>query len=173
MSSLANEIRVQRAVMGHSPIGPLTIIASEGMLCAVRFGLPMQTDGSVEDEPEGSNQEADFRVLEHARRELREYFEGTRRNFSLPLTFRGTPFQNRVWLAMCEIPFGETCSYSELARRIGSPKSARAVGVALGRNPIAIVAPCHRVIGADGSLVGFGGGLDIKRILLQHEADFT
>lgn len=105
-----------------------------------------------------------------ARRQLAEYFAGTRREFDLPLDSRGTPFQQEVWAELCRIPYGQTISYGELARRVGNPAAARAVGLANGRNPLAIIVPCHRVIGANGKLVGFGGGLDRKKILLDLEA---
>lgn len=104
------------------------------------------------------------------REQLDAYFAGALETFDLDLEPRGTPFQRRVWDELCEIPYGETISYSELARRLGDPKLVRAVGTANGRNPISIVIPCHRVIGADGSLVGYGGGLDRKRRLLELEA---
>jgi methylated-DNA-[protein]-cysteine S-methyltransferase len=102
--------------------------------------------------------------------QLAEYFAGTRKAFSLPLRPAGTAFQQSVWAALQEIPFGATLSYGELARRIGQPAAARAVGAANGANPLPIVVPCHRVIGADHSLTGFGGGLATKRFLLAHEA---
>jgi methylated-DNA-[protein]-cysteine S-methyltransferase len=101
---------------------------------------------------------------------LEEYFAGTRRKFSVTLDPAGTPFQHRVWAALCEIPYGTTISYGELARRIGQPQASRAVGMANGRNPISIIVPCHRVIGANGTLTGYGGGLERKRFLLALEA---
>jgi methylated-DNA-[protein]-cysteine S-methyltransferase len=101
--------------------------------------------------------------------QLEEYFAGRRETFDVPLQMHGTPFERRVWSALREIPYGETISYGELASRIGQPTGARAVGLANGRNPIAVVVPCHRVIGADGSLTGYGGGLERKRILLELE----
>jgi methylated-DNA-[protein]-cysteine S-methyltransferase len=101
--------------------------------------------------------------------QLEEYFAGRRRRFELPLAPRGTDFQRRVWRALSDIPYGKTISYGELARRIGNPSASRAVGLANGANPLPIVVPCHRVIGADGSLTGFGGGLPIKRKLLALE----
>ncbi len=108
--------------------------------------------------------------LAPARAQLEEYFRGARTSFDLPVHFDGgTPFQQRVWSALRDIPYGETRSYGELARRIGKAPGARAVGAANGQNPIAVVVPCHRVIGADGSLTGFGGGLPRKRWLLTHE----
>lgn len=102
--------------------------------------------------------------------QLADYFAGRRRSFDLELAAEGTPFQREVWSALTAIPYGETVSYSELARRIGRPSATRAVGAANGRNPLPIVVPCHRVIGADGSLTGFGGGIEIKRRLLDLEA---
>jgi methylated-DNA-[protein]-cysteine S-methyltransferase len=104
------------------------------------------------------------------RRQLGQYFEGRRRVFDLPLRPEGTPFQRDVWKALVEIPYGETATYSEIARRVGRREAVRAVGAANGANPIAIVIPCHRVIGRDGSLTGYGGGLPVKRWLLDHEA---
>jgi methylated-DNA-[protein]-cysteine S-methyltransferase len=105
-----------------------------------------------------------------AKRQLSEYLDGVRAEFDLPLAPQGTEFQRRVWEELRRIPYGETISYGELARRIGQPGSARAVGLANGRNPISIVVPCHRVIGASGKLVGYGGGLPRKQALLAHEA---
>jgi methylated-DNA-[protein]-cysteine S-methyltransferase len=107
--------------------------------------------------------------LGEAVRQLSEYFAGTRRTFHLPLRLQGTEFQQRVWRELTEIPYGETWSYGQLARRIGNPNASRAVGLANGRNPISILVPCHRVIGADGSLTGYGGGLERKQWLLAHE----
>jgi methylated-DNA-[protein]-cysteine S-methyltransferase len=104
------------------------------------------------------------------RAQLAEYFDGRGRSFDLPLKPTGSPFELAVWRALLEIPYGETVSYGELAARIGRPDAARAVGVANGRNPIAVIIPCHRVIGADGSLTGYGGGLERKRLLLDLEA---
>lgn len=112
-------------------------------------------------------------LLERARAELTEYFAGARREFDLPLEPAGTDFQRRVWQALRAIPYGATISYRTLAERIGQPTATRAVGLANGRNPIAIVIPCHRVIGADGSLTGYGGGLERKRTLLDLEARRT
>ncbi|MBK7976961.1 MAG: methylated-DNA--[protein]-cysteine S-methyltransferase [Deltaproteobacteria bacterium] len=109
-------------------------------------------------------------VLERTRGELAAYFAGGLRDFTVPLAPAGTPFQLRVWEALRAIPFGTTQSYREVAIRIGQPTATRAVGLANGRNPIAVIVPCHRVIGADGSLTGYGGGLRRKRILLDHEA---
>jgi methylated-DNA-[protein]-cysteine S-methyltransferase len=141
-----------------SPIGPLGLIASEEGLRAVLF------DGS-RIRPEGSSP-----VLAEAARQLDAYFEGELVTFDLPLELRGTDFQRGCWLALASIPYGQTVSYGEQARRLGlGNDAARAVGAANGQNPLPIVLPCHRVIGADGSLTGFGGGLHVKRFLLEHE----
>ncbi len=111
----------------------------------------------------------DAEALRGPREQLLEYFAGERTTFDLPLAPTGTPFQRAVWNMLAQIPFGSTWSYSELATRAGSPKAVRAVGAANGRNPLPIVLPCHRVIGSDGSLTGFGGGLPLKQFLLEHE----
>jgi methylated-DNA-[protein]-cysteine S-methyltransferase len=108
-------------------------------------------------------------ALPRTARQLEEYFAGARRDFDLPMRFAGTDFQRLVWKHLTDIRYGETLSYGELARRIGNPNASRAVGLANGRNPIPILVPCHRVIGADGSLTGYGGGLERKRWLLAHE----
>jgi methylated-DNA-[protein]-cysteine S-methyltransferase len=108
-------------------------------------------------------------VLERTAEQLAEYFAGERREFDLPLAARGTGFQEIVWRALLAIPFGETCSYGEIAKAIGRPSASRAVGAANGRNPISIIIPCHRVIGSTGELTGYGGGMDNKRWLLDHE----
>jgi len=108
-------------------------------------------------------------ILQLARRQLDEYFARTRTSFDLPLDAEGTAFERRVWDLLRAIPYGTTTSYGELARRLGEPKEARAVGAANGKNPIPIIVPCHRVIGANGDLTGFGGGLERKRWLLEHE----
>lgn len=109
-------------------------------------------------------------VLAEACAQLHEYFAGTRTAFALPLAPAGTPFQQRVWDALARLPYGETASYAAVARALGDPGAVRAVGAANGRNPLAVVVPCHRVVGADGSLTGYAGGLDRKRWLLRHEA---
>ena len=140
-----------------SPIGRLTLVASEQGLCAVDWGST------------GTTAESASPVLQAAAAQLDEYFAGTRRIFDLPLDLHGTPFQVRAWNALTEIPYGTTVSYGEQARRLGVPRAVRAIGAANGRNPLPIVLPCHRVIGADGSLTGYGGGLDVKRTLLVHE----
>lgn len=142
----------------ETPIGTLGLVASDAGLRRVYFD-----GGRVA--PEGASP-----VLDEARRQLQEYFAGDRIAFELPLDLDGTDFQRRCWLALATIPYGQTVSYGEQARRLGlGPASARAVGAANGQNPLPIVLPCHRVVGADGSLTGFGGGLATKRLLLEHE----
>lgn len=112
-------------------------------------------------------------LLEEARRQLLEYFSGSRRNFDLPLETEGTDFQKRVWHALLEVPYGRTSSYKELALAIGRPTASRAVGMANNRNPLAILVPCHRIVGTDGSLTGYAGGLDKKSFLLKLEKRFA
>jgi methylated-DNA-[protein]-cysteine S-methyltransferase len=114
---------------------------------------------------------AETRLHSQVQLQLNEYFDGKRKKFDLPLAPTGTPFQLKCWDALLQVPYGETRSYGDIARAVGSPRGFRAVGMANNRNPIAIVIPCHRIIGSDGSLVGFGGGLDLKKILLRLEQD--
>ena len=146
-----------------APIGRL-IVASDGDAVA---GVWM-ANASPSDE-HWARQRGSDAMLAETRRQLTAYFAGTLRDFDLPLAPNGTEFQRRVWTALTKIPYGETISYADLARRIQSAAAIRAVGAANGRNPIPIIVPCHRVIGSDGSLTGFGGGLDRKRWLLAHE----
>jgi methylated-DNA-[protein]-cysteine S-methyltransferase len=147
-----------------SPIGPLLLVRDEVGLAGLY--LP---DGRrpVTVAPEWERDDAAF---DDVRTQLEEYFAGERRAFDLPLHPIGTAFQHRVWTALLNIPFGETTSYGKTAAEIGAPTASRAVGLANGQNPIPIIVPCHRVIGANGSLTGYGGGLDAKRWLLAHEA---
>jgi methylated-DNA-[protein]-cysteine S-methyltransferase len=149
-----------------SPVGTLHLAASDAALLAVvwrRESSPqLPFDRAIEN--------PDHAVLRATRRQLEEYFAGTRRTFDLPLEFRGTGFQRQAWMALLTIPFGETRSYLDMARAIGNPAAVRAIGAANGRNPISIIAPCHRVIGTNGNLTGFGGGLDAKAWLLAHES---
>lgn len=145
-----------------SPIGALKIEATGKGICAIHFQgekVLSQKELSIPSHP----------LLRQAVSELDEYFRGSRQGFTLPLAPQGTPFQHSVWEALQKIPYGSTCSYGEIAAAIGNPKASRAVGMANNRNPLPIVIPCHRVIGADGRLVGYGGGLDIKRKLLALE----
>jgi methylated-DNA-[protein]-cysteine S-methyltransferase len=141
-----------------SPIGPLELEADADSLVAIRFGAA-----------EPAEVPPHTGLFAEAALQLDEYFAGRRRRFDLPLAMRGTEFQIAVWRALQTIPYGETWSYAELARRIGRPSAVRAVGAANGANPLPIVVPCHRVIGSSGSLVGFGGGLETKRRLLALE----
>lgn len=146
-----------------TPIGTLTLAADADGLRRIDFPPP-RSPPADEEWIEGES-----RVLLQARRQLEEYFAGTRRDFDLPLSPRGTDFQRRVWNTLAEIAYGDTWSYRDLALRLGKPTAMRAVGAANGRNPLPIVLPCHRVIGADGSLTGFGGGLPTKAFLLRLE----
>jgi methylated-DNA-[protein]-cysteine S-methyltransferase len=149
----------------QTPVGALNLIATDKGLTAilwegddpkrVRRGASTQSDGHP--------------VLARAETQLREYFSGERKAFEIELDPVGTDFQKNVWRALLDIPFGETRSYAEIASAVGNPKAVRAVGAASGRNPISIVTPCHRVIGTNGSLTGFAGGIETKRFLLSHE----
>ena len=149
----------------ESPIGTLTVATDGDSIVGLQFpthgrmAVPLKRDWT----------RGDCSVLSEAAAQLDAYFAGHRTSFDLPLRPVGTAFQQAVWAQLCLIPFGETISYGELARRVGNPNASRAVGMANGRNPIAILIPCHRVIGADGSLTGFGGGVDVKRSLLELE----
>jgi methylated-DNA-[protein]-cysteine S-methyltransferase len=147
-----------------SPIGDLLLTADDRGLT----GLFMTPHPSRIDD-EGVRRDDHDPVLAEARRQLEQYFSGERSVFDVPLAPTGTAFQEQVWAGLVEIPYGETISYGELARRIGKPNAQLAVGLANGRNPIAVIVPCHRVIGANGSLTGYGGGLDRKQILLALE----
>ncbi|MBS0416441.1 MAG: methylated-DNA--[protein]-cysteine S-methyltransferase [Proteobacteria bacterium] len=148
-----------------SPVGRLKLVANDLGLAAIlwendsprRVPLTLVAEDPLR------------RVLRDAEAQLREYFAGERRRFTLPLHFAGTEFQNQVWRALLSIPFGETRTYTDIAVQIGKPAAVRAVGAANGRNPISIIAPCHRVIGSDGKLTGFAGGLEAKAHLLALE----
>jgi methylated-DNA-[protein]-cysteine S-methyltransferase len=143
----------------RSPVGSLVLCADGDRLVGVH--LP--------DRPAPAGPRGRSMVLQRTAEQLAEYFAGERREFDLPLAPVGTEFQVAVWRQLARIPFGVTCSYGELAREVGRPSASRAVGAANGRNPIAIILPCHRVIGASGELTGYGGGLPMKRWLLDHE----
>ena len=142
-----------------SPVGPLLLTSNGSAVTRLLFDVPPDPTWSTEPS----------QVLQEAVRQLEEYFAGERRDFDLPLEPAGTPFQLTVWAALRDIPYAETINYGQLAGRVGNPNASRAVGLANGRNPISIVVPCHRVIGANGSLTGYGGGLDRKRTLLELE----
>ena len=147
------------ALVWPSPVGPLTLVEENEALTGLHFGaLP----------PAGAETNP-YPLLREAVRQLEEYFEGQRKEFDLPLAARGTPFQLRVWAALRQIPYGETRTYADIAAAVGCPRGFRAVGMANNKNPIAIITPCHRVIGKGGALVGFGGGLEIKQKLLELE----
>ena len=149
-----------------TPVGELTLIASPTGLRAILWN----TEGESERiRVEASAIAHDDVVLAHACRELEEYFAGERQEFTVPLEPIGTDFQKSAWQVLCEIPYGETINYGQQARRLGDVKKSRAVGAANGRNPLSIIVPCHRVVGADGSLTGFGGGIENKAWLLEHE----
>ncbi len=147
-----------------SPIGRLLIAADDDGIRALEF-----PENRHPVKREGEWREGDHPLLDEAARQLGEYFAGERRGFDLPLAPRGTEFQRKVWLALRGIPFGQTWSYAQLAKSIDNMQAMRAVGAANGRNPIPIIVPCHRVIGANGTLTGFGGGLPTKEFLLRLE----
>ena len=147
-----------------SPLGEL-LLAGDGRAL---HGLYMQEGRTAITVPR--DWARDDEAFAHVREQLDEYFAGGRTEFDLPLAMDGSPFQRSVWQALRDIPYGETISYGELARRVGPPATPRNVGATNGRNPIAVIVPCHRVIGADGSLTGYGGGLERKRLLLDLEA---
>jgi methylated-DNA-[protein]-cysteine S-methyltransferase len=148
-----------------SQTGPLTLFATDAALVAVLW----DTDTPLPPHLRDATANDCHPILVETANQLREYFDGKRQTFDVPLDPQGTDFQKTVWLALREIPFGQTASYGQIARRIGMPTASRAVGAANGRNPIPIIVPCHRVIGANGSLTGFGGGLANKSLLLSLE----
>ena len=149
----------------HSPVGKLKLVASDKGLIAVLWENDKPNRVRLGELVKSHSHP----VLMEAERQLGEYFEGKRRSFSVALDLRGTPFQKNVWEALLAIPFGETRSYRDLAKKLGNPKATRAVGAANGRNPISIIVPCHRVIGSNGKLRGFAGGLETKARLLELE----
>ncbi len=165
ISTEVDQTYVQTAV--PSPVGELTVIGSESGVRAILW--PNDRPGRVTinhlvvPDTEGR--------LEMVVTQLDEYFARTRQEFTVPIVLRGTEFQRAVWRQLTEIPYGHTMSYSELATKIGKPNAARAVGAAAGLNPVSVIVPCHRLVGARGSLTGFAGGLDAKRWLLRHERD--
>lgn len=152
-----------------SLIGDLILCEEDGSLTMVEFAEP---DADYRSHPDLHGQTTApvlTPILAETVRQLDEYFAGKRYDFDLPLAPQGTPFQQQVWAALRQIPYGTTASYGQIAAAIGNPKASRAVGMANNRNPIAVIIPCHRVIGADGSLVGYGGGIPIKKQLLELE----
>jgi methylated-DNA-[protein]-cysteine S-methyltransferase len=151
-----------------SPVGPLTLLGSDAGLRAVLW--PTEVPGERVSWPDGTASEPGHPVLRLATEQLAEYFAGRRRTFELPLDLHGTPFQVKAWRLLATVPYGSTVSYGQQAALLGDPNRARAVGAANGRNPVSIILPCHRVVGASGALTGFAGGLDAKRSLLEFEA---
>ncbi|RYL93108.1 methylated-DNA--[protein]-cysteine S-methyltransferase [Sporolactobacillus sp. THM7-4] len=158
-----------------TPIGPLTLAVYDQQLCHIDFGALRETREALtawtrrQGLPAGLRESAD--ACRQAADQIRRYFARERKTFDLPLFMKGTPFQKEVWAYLQTIPYGKTCSYKDVAIGIGRPKAVRAVGAANNRNPIPIVVPCHRVVGRDGSLVGYGGGLDKKKWLLGMEKE--
>jgi AraC family transcriptional regulator of adaptative response/methylated-DNA-[protein]-cysteine methyltransferase len=154
----------------NTPLGDMTACSANGELYLLKFGDTDNSDfkgnsGEIKFEPDG--------CISELRKQLNEYFEGSRKNFSIPLILNGTPFQNKVWKTLLDIPYGVTRSYAEQAILTGNPYSIRAVAKANGSNQIAILIPCHRVIGSDGRLTGYAGGLERKKWLLEHEYRFS
>jgi methylated-DNA-[protein]-cysteine S-methyltransferase len=150
-----------------SPVGPLRLVASERGMRAILWGaedVERVASINADELVEGTTP-----ILEQAVSELEEYFDGTRREFDMPLDPVGTPFQQSAWMILRTIPYGQTISYGQQALQLGDPNKARAVGAANGKNPLSIVVPCHRVIGSTGHLTGFAAGLDVKSWLLDHE----
>jgi len=163
MNGLADRSPCRAAI--DTPVGKLTLVAGDAGLTAVLW----ENDDPNRVPLGRLPRNASHPVIEVASAQLREYFNGKRRSFDLPLDPAGTPFQKEVWHALCTIPYGQTRSYAQIARQIGRPSAARAVGAANGRNPVSIIVPCHRVIGSSGKLTGFAGGLKIKAQLLALE----
>jgi methylated-DNA-[protein]-cysteine S-methyltransferase len=151
----------------NTPVGELTLIASERGLAAILW----EDDDPKRVRLEPQREDSDNDILVETERQLKSYFDGTLKVFSVPLDFVGTEFQTSVWKALLKIPFGQTRTYTQIAKQIGRPTAARAVGAASGKNPISIMAPCHRVVGANGDLTGFAGGLETKELLLNLERD--
>ncbi len=144
----------------RTPVGPVFIAEENGALTDLKFS------------PISGAENKQTALIRHASEQIREYFNGHRQHFDLPLKTSGTPFQADVWASLIDIPYGQTRAYRDIAAAVGNPKACRAVGMANNKNPIAIIIPCHRVIGADGRLVGYGSGLHIKRTLLELEEKY-
>lgn len=154
----------------HSPVGCLAIFASSKGLHKILWEDEVNLE-TCKTFLRKLERNAQHKIIIKTKQQLKAYFEGKRTTFDLPLCFNGTPFQIQVWQELCKIPYGQTISYGEQARRLGDKNKARAVGLANGMNPISIIVPCHRVIGSNGQLTGFGGGLKNKALLLQLEID--
>ena len=153
-------------VVVDSPVGPLTLVARNGALSGLYMEVQRHRPDNATFGPPGDLQSEPFATVAE---QLSAYFAGELTQFDVPLTLHGTPFQQRVWALLQEIPYGKTATYGELATELGKPSASRAVGLANGRNPVGIIVPCHRVIGSTGDLTGYGGGLDRKRYLLDFE----
>ena len=151
-----------------SSVGALTLVASDNGLAGILWA---HENAARVPHLREMSKEKNHPLLEETKRQLGEYFAKTRHRFDLPLDFIGSHFYRKVWAALLTIPYGQTRTYGEIARQVGTPAAARAVGAAIGRNPISIIAPCHRVIGANGRLTGFAGGLEMKALLLELEAE--
>lgn len=160
---------MERLLYLETPVGRLGITASPDAVTRIFFAREHQSVPSGRSVPEICTVETATPLLRQTVRELEEYFAGTRRDFTLPLSPAGTPFQQTVWTALRTIPYGQTRTYKQIAVQIGCPTACRAVGMANNRNPIAVVVPCHRVVGSSGTLTGYAGGLDVKEHLLELE----
>ncbi|MFC7303251.1 methylated-DNA--[protein]-cysteine S-methyltransferase [Streptomyces monticola] len=157
---------MKRHTVTDSPYGPLTLVATDGVLSGLYMAGQRHRPA---DESFGERADPHDPPFDEVIRQLTAYFAGERTVFDLPLHLEGTPFQREVWAGLLRIPYGERRTYGELAAEIGKPGASRAVGLANGKNPVGIIVPCHRVVGADGSLTGYGGGLDRKQRLLESE----
>jgi O-6-methylguanine DNA methyltransferase len=171
-------LHVERLIeIVSSPVGEIMVVASDFGVEAVEFlsdhKADMYTTCNSTTQPMQHTTSVRHEILTQATQQINQYFAGQRTDFSLPLHMHGTDFQQCAWNALTHIPFGSTWTYAQQAREIGRPTAVRAIGAANGRNPIAIVVPCHRVIGADGSLTGYAGGIERKKWLLQHEHDLS
>ena len=179
MKQVKQEKRISTATLyrelWRSPIGPITVVCSDKGLREVAFSPALRGNrpghSNGQEIPVGSRKGRGARLAGQVHRQLEEYLAGSRRRFTVPLDLQGTPFQLKVWAALLQIPYGRTRSYGEIAREVGKPRAARAVGMANHWNPVAIIVPCHRVIASDGSLGGYAGGLGMKSRLLSLEAD--
>ena len=146
----------------QSPIGYLEIIANDNALVAIKQAQAVPAKAK-------NNSSTSNKVINQTITELKDYFSGKTKQFSVPISFKGTEFQNKIWNTLLTIPYGQTTSYAEIAKKIGNPKAVRAVGSAIGRNPIPVIIPCHRVITSDGKMGGFAWGIDVKKELLKVE----
>ena len=166
-----NTVHIARVLFAtyESPIGELSLLSDGADL----VGLYMEKHKHMREGPEAWQQDSSLPLFKAARTQLSSYFAGELKDFDLPVRLEGTPFQMQVWDALATIQFGTTSTYGKLAEQIGSPKAVRAVGLANGKNPISIVIPCHRIIGSNGTLIGYGGGIQRKQFLLDHEAKFS